>query len=87
MWRAAAAAVYLEEELSGPRVEDEDRAVDRLGREVALKRLVNRHTVDVRVVDEPDDLVAKELAVVLRAQVGLRRLGGVELEALADAFS
>ena len=43
----------LEEELSGSRVEDEDGAVDRLCGQVALERLVDGHTVDVRVVDEP----------------------------------
>ena len=41
----------------------------------------------VRVVDEPNDLVTKKFAVVLGAQVGLRRLGAVELEALADALA
>ena len=58
----------LEEELAGARVEDEDGAVDGLGRQVALERLVNRHAVDVRVVHEPDDLIGEELAVVLRRQ-------------------
>ena len=44
-------------------------------------------TVHISVVDEPDDLVGEELSVVLRRQIGLRGLGGVELEPLADAFS
>mmetsp|Transcript_51851 Transcript_51851/g.121766 ORF Transcript_51851/g.121766 Transcript_51851/m.121766 type:complete len:1251 (+) Transcript_51851:175-3927(+) len=77
----------LEEELSGPRVEDEDGAVDGLRRQVALERLVNRHAVHVGVVDKPDDLVREQLAVVLRAEVRLRRLRGVELQALADALA
>jgi hypothetical protein len=67
---------YLEEELAGARVEDEDSAVDGLGRQVALERLVDRDAVNVRVVDEPDNLVAEQLAVVLRRQVRLRRLCG-----------
>ena len=33
----------LQEQLAGPRVEDEDGAVDRLRRQVALERLVDRH--------------------------------------------
>ena len=77
----------LEEELPGARVEDEDRAVDWLRGQVALKGLVDRHAVHVCVVHEPDDLVAEELAVVLARQVGLRRLGRVQLQALADALA
>mmetsp|Transcript_63136 Transcript_63136/g.136700 ORF Transcript_63136/g.136700 Transcript_63136/m.136700 type:complete len:725 (-) Transcript_63136:4486-6660(-) len=77
----------LQEELSGPRVEDEDRAVHRLRRQVALEGLVDRDAVHVGVVDEPDDLGAEELAVVLRVQVRLGRLGAVELQALADALA
>ena len=46
----------LEEELARSRVEDEDGAVDGLGGQVALERLVDRHAVHVGVVHEPDDL-------------------------------
>jgi hypothetical protein len=49
----------LEEELASTGVEDEDRTVDGLGRQVTLERLVDRDTVHVGVVDEPDDLVEK----------------------------
>ena len=77
----------LEEELARARVEDEDGAVDRLRRQVALERLMNGHAVDVRVVHEPDDLVREELAVVLRGEVRLRRLGGVELQPLANPLA
>ena len=48
--------------------------------------LVNGDSVDVGVVHKPDDLIAEQLPVVLTAQVGLRRLGRVELQALADAL-
>ena len=43
-------------------------------------------SVDVGVVDEPDDLVGEELSVVLRRQVGLGGLGGVELQTLTDTL-
>mmetsp|Transcript_3144 Transcript_3144/g.9017 ORF Transcript_3144/g.9017 Transcript_3144/m.9017 type:complete len:409 (-) Transcript_3144:4863-6089(-) len=76
----------LEEQLPRAGIEHEDGPVDGLRREVPFKRLVDGHAVDVRVVDEPNNLIAKELAVVLRTEVGLRRLGAVELEALADAL-
>lgn len=79
----------LEEQLTRTRIEDEDGAIDRLCRQVALKclhkkgesneyiignryakrdatNLVNGHSVDVGVVDEPDDLIGEQLAVVLR---------------------
>ncbi len=46
----------LQEELPRARVEDEDGAVDGLGGQVALKGLVDRHPVHVRVVHKPDDL-------------------------------
>ena len=51
----------LEEQLSGTGVEDEDSSVDRLGGQITLERLVNGDTVHIRVVHEPDDLVAKQL--------------------------
>jgi hypothetical protein len=77
----------LEEELTCSGVEDEDRSVDRLGRQVSFERLVDGDSVDVGVVDEPDDLVREKLRVVLRVEVRLGRLGRVELETLADSLS
>lgn len=44
------------------------------------------HSVDIRVVNKPNDLVAEQLGVVLRVEVGLRGLRTVELQALADSF-
>ena len=64
----------LEEELTGARVEDEDGAVDGFRGEVAFERLVDGDAIHVRVVNEPDDLIGEELAVVLRRQVWLRGL-------------
>ena len=46
----------LEEELPRARIEDEDGAIDGLGRQVPLKRLVDCHPVHVRVIHKPDDL-------------------------------
>ena len=53
------------------RVEDDDSAVDRFGRQVILERLVDSNTVHISVVDEPDDLVGEQLGVVLAVEVGL----------------
>lgn len=77
----------LQEEVPRAWVEHEDRAIDRLRSQVALEGLVDRHAVHVGVVHEPDDLIREELSVVLRAEVGLGRLGRVELQALADALA
>lgn len=77
----------LQKQLPRARVEDEDGAVDGLGRQISLKGLVDGHAVDVGVVHKPDELVAEQLAVVLAAQVGLGRLGAVELQRLAHALA
>ena len=77
----------LHEELAGTRIEDKGGAVDRLGGQVALKGLVDGDAVDVGVVDKPDDLIAKQLAVVLARQVGLGGLRRVQLEPFSDAFA
>lgn len=42
-------------------------------RQVTLKRLMDSNSVDVGVVDEPDDLIREELRVVLRVEVCQRR--------------
>lgn len=44
-------------------------------------------TVDVGVVDEPDDLVGEQLCIVLRVQVWLSWLARVQLQTLSDALS
>eukprot|EP01137_Pigoraptor_chileana_P034037 Opistho-2@25960 len=77
----------LQKELPGARIEDEDGTVDGLCRQITLKRLVDRHAVHVRVVDKPNDLVGKQLAVVLRRQIRLSRLGRVQLKRLADTLA
>ena len=43
--------------------------------------------MDVGVIDEPDDLIAEQFAVVLRGEVGFRGLRGVQLQALAHALA
>mmetsp|Transcript_12178 Transcript_12178/g.50989 ORF Transcript_12178/g.50989 Transcript_12178/m.50989 type:complete len:398 (+) Transcript_12178:2351-3544(+) len=78
---------HLQKQLPGARVEDEDGAVDRLRRQVALERLVDRHAVHVGVVHEPNRLVRKQLAVVLRVEVRFRRLAAVQLQTLAHALA
>ena len=49
--------------------------------------LVNGDSVDISVVHKPDDLIGEELPVVLRGQIRLGRLRGVQLETLTDPLS
>jgi hypothetical protein len=46
--------------------QEQQITIDGLGRQVALKRLVDGHPVHIGVIHEPDDLVAEQLAVVLQ---------------------
>lgn len=55
--------------------------------ELAAPHLVYSDSVDVGVIYKPDDLVGEEFTVVLRGQVGLGGLGGVQLQTFADALS
>ena len=45
-----------------------------------------RRVTHIRIINKPNDLVAKKFAVVLGRQVGLGGFRAVELEALADAL-
>lgn len=50
----------LEEEMSTLWIKDKNGAVDRFCGEIALKCLVNRNTVHVGVVYEPNNLITEE---------------------------
>mmetsp|Transcript_13888 Transcript_13888/g.19296 ORF Transcript_13888/g.19296 Transcript_13888/m.19296 type:complete len:248 (-) Transcript_13888:2958-3701(-) len=77
----------LQEQLACSRVEYEDSTVDWLGGQVTLKGLMDGNSVHISVIHEPDDLVTKELSVVLRVQVWLGWLRRVELQTLSDTLS
>lgn len=47
---------------------------------------MNGDTIHIGIINKPDDLVGEELAIVLRGQVRLSGLRGVQLQAFADAF-
>lgn len=76
----------FKEELSCSRVEDKDGAVDGLGSKISLVGLVDRHSVDICVIDKPNGLVGEKLTVVLRIEIRLGGFGGVQLEALPDSL-
>mmetsp|Transcript_39335 Transcript_39335/g.83813 ORF Transcript_39335/g.83813 Transcript_39335/m.83813 type:complete len:1257 (-) Transcript_39335:3240-7010(-) len=77
----------LQEELSGSRVEDEDSTVYWFRGQITFESLVDRDSVHVGVINEPDDLGAEELSVVLGIQVRLCGLRAVELQTLSDSLS
>lgn len=43
-------------------------------------------SIHIGVIDKPDDLVGEEFTVVLRGQVGLGGLRGVQLQPFTDAL-
>lgn len=47
---------------------------------------MDRHSVHVRVIHEPDYLVREKLSIVLRIQVRFGRFRGIELQAFSDSF-
>lgn len=77
----------LQEQLPCSGIEDKDGAVDGLGRQVSFEGLVDGDSVDVGVIHKPDHLVVEQVGVVLGVQVRLGGLGGVQLQAFADALT
>jgi len=51
-----------------------DSSIDRFCCQVSLESLVDRDTVDIRVVYEPNNLVTEEFGIILTVEVRLRRL-------------
>jgi hypothetical protein len=58
-----------------------------LGRQVPFKSLVDCNPIHVGIVNEPNDLIAKQLPVVLRAEVRLGGFTRVQLQPLTDALA
>ena len=77
----------LQEQLACPWIQNEDRSIDRLCSQISLKGLVNGHSVYIGVIHEPDDLIGKELSIVLTAQIRLCRFWGIKLQTLSDTLS
>lgn len=47
---------------------------------------MNGDSIHIGVIDKPDDLVGEEFTIVLRGQVRLSGLRGVQLQPFADAL-
>ena len=48
---------------------------------------MNGDSVDVGVVDEPNDLIGEQFSVVLTGEIGFRRFGRVQLQTFADPLA
>ena len=55
----------LQEKLTSSGVENENGSVDGFGGQVTFKSLVDGHSVDVGVVDKPNNLVTEQFAIIL----------------------
>ena len=77
----------LQEQLACARVEYKYGTVDRLRCQVTLECFMNRNSIDIGVIDEPNNLVGEQLAIVLGVEVWFGRLRGVKLQALSNTFS
>ncbi len=77
----------LEKELTSPRRKDEDSSIDRLSGKITLVCFMNSDTIDISVIDEPDQLVREQLSIIRCIQIRLGRLARVELKAFPDSLS
>ncbi len=59
----------LKEKLTCPRVKDENSTVYRFGCQVALKSLMDRHSVHIRIIDKPNNLVREQLSIILGIEI------------------
>ena len=78
---------YLQEKLSSPRVENEDRSVNRLCCQVALKGFVNHHAIHIGVINEPGVLVGEEFTIVLGVKVWLIWFRRIKLKSFPNSLS
>lgn len=58
--------MYLQKKLSCSWIENKNCTINGLRGEISLKSLMDRNTVDIGVIHKPNDLVAKDLTIVLR---------------------
>ena len=55
----------LQKQLTRARVEYENGAIDGFSRQIAFKSFVDGDSVDIGIIDKPNDLVGKEFAIIL----------------------
>lgn len=77
----------LQEQLSGTWIEDEYGSIDGFGSEISLKSLMDGNSVDIGVINEPNDLLREEFCIILCVKVGFSGFRGVQLQTLPDTFT
>jgi len=48
---------------------------------------VDRNTIDIRIIDKPDNLVREEFSIILRGKVGFGGFRRVQLKTLSNTLS
>jgi hypothetical protein len=56
----------FQEQLASPRIEDKNSTINWFGCQVSLERFMDSHSIDVSVINKPNDLVSEEVSVILR---------------------
>jgi len=64
----------FQEKLSSSWIENENGSIDGFGGQVTLKGFVDGNTIDVGVINKPNNLIAKEFSIILRVEIRLSRL-------------
>ena len=55
----------LEEQLTSSRIENENGTIDRFGGEISLESFVNSDTIDIGIIDKPNDLIGEQFTIIL----------------------
>lgn len=61
----------FEEKLASSRIEDKDGSIDRFCGKISFKSFMDGDSVDVSIVNKPDNLICEQICVILSVEVGL----------------
>ena len=77
----------LQEQLPGPRVENENRPINGLCSQIPFKSLMNCHPIHISIVHKPYHLVGEQISVILGVEVRFGGFRRVELKAFANTLA
>jgi hypothetical protein len=60
----------LQKQLTGTWIKDKDGSIDRFGGKISFKGLVNGDSINIGIIDKPNDLIREELSVILKLNIG-----------------
>lgn len=55
----------FQKQLSSPRIENKDSTIDRFSSQVTFESFVNSYSIDISIIDKPNNLIREELTIVL----------------------